>query len=176
MNNRWRLFVGTLLCLQGLACAANVDDKSSEDTAAVENAVTVDGTYTGPYANGLVSSNPMSWRDSFGNDIVFCEGSYMGISAGKLWNGQCRFEYGDTLHYTTSYWVLDRPSNFAWVRNPGHVPNNAIMSSNPLVPVCVGYGPGTVAGPGKYWLGTCRFEYGDTLWESPNFDFLVATP
>jgi hypothetical protein len=167
MDSRWTL-IGILVCSHTYGCSANVG-AVSEDIGTMD-ANLMPGNWQGPFTNGDLGPSPIMRRQYDGPVVAACEAFNGGMwHPGKMWMGQCRYEYADRVAYANSYFVLQAPSGYTLIPNPDYNPPNAVGSSGLTLPVCWGSTiptSDTVAeGWGKVWLGKCRYEYGDTVYE-----------
>jgi hypothetical protein len=157
---RW---MGTAALVLGAAvtgCSAEIDESAeAEEVGSVDSALVV-GNWSATMSNGSFASPAVTFTQDDGNLVVACEGFEAGDNRwhpGKLWSGQCRYEYGGSVRRANSYRTLKSPSS-GWHYQPdvgGLVPSSALASNNPSpLPLCV-----TWHGFGKVWAGECRVEY-----------------
>lgn len=145
-----------------------------EEVASIEEELIV-GKWQGPFSNGDAGPNPMTFKQKDSNTVVYCQvyRSDGRWHPGKLWAGQCRYDYNGAIGYASTYHALQKQSGLSYVPNPGYTPANAISSSNGPslggLPVCSHWMYGT----GKVWQGTCRISWDGKRFEMPYFDFLV---
>jgi hypothetical protein len=83
--------------------------------------------------------------------------------SGKLWEGNCRYEYANRFAWKNNYAVLQHPASGSLVFQTnvtnGVPPGNAKTTPDGSLPglaVCRDVGG---AGPGKVWGGSCRVEW-----------------
>jgi hypothetical protein len=156
--------VVAVLCAAGCALPSDggADSEPAEDDV-------------GSAASALVNG---AWVSSFPSNPVLSDGGPLGqipvcrvlrsggYHPGKWWSNQCYYEYNDTG------WTSLSPSvpvgflvddGYRWVDlTTNNVPSNAV-SGGPVpggvTEVCEALVSGQYH-PGKFWLNTCRIEYG----------------
>lgn len=167
------LFLSTSVALFLGGCVGEMTDQEMEEFATVEQGIVV-GDWRGPFVNGDVGSGAMTWVQWLdGRTVVICEGFEAGDGRwhpGKLWAGQCRYDYNGGLRYSSVYNTLKKPSSYRWVQNQGHTPAKALGSTGTAansLPLCASWG-----GTGKVWAGKCRFEWKGNRQETTDFKFL----
>lgn len=164
-----------LLTMSGIACGP--EPGAPGDLEQSSSALTL-GNWSEILQNGSAGPDPFPAPHSI--TMFFCEKLVIDdrrFHAGKLYNGTCRWEWGDNAAWSHSYRVLQKPASgsYSLVWNPGFTPNNAVSThptdANPGLPVCVYAGH-----PGKVWNGTCRIEYAEDASSSTGFHFVVHNP
>jgi hypothetical protein len=158
---------------------AGTSDDATEAVGTAQEELMV-GPWAGPYTNNNAGANPVNFKQNDGKTVSICEGFEAGdgrYHPGKMWGGNCRYEYGGHVVYNPSYYVLQGSWTMHWQynNNSAAVPSNAIGSNgttgtNPTsLPVCA-----TGGGTGKMWGGWCFVEYNGSVTSSQSFYWLVT--
>ena len=180
-----RRLVLTVTFAVGAGCGAQPVDEAVEPVAQSQ---VVGGNWAFNLWNGQEGSNPFR-LDSYCPDgpckLAVCavqEGDGRWHS-GKVWEGHCRYEYGNGFRKHHGYAVLQYPASGTYITtiNAGTPPEGAIgtpTSHAGSLAVCLGFQGNTPVAPGKVWEGTCRYEYNNRIEVASggDFDYVVKGP
>lgn len=163
-------------------CGTNIDAPADEsvpgsELGSTEQAVIIGNWTTANLYNGDAGPEPFVSSPWGGVICQAWDERDQHWHPGKLHMGTCRYEFGGTAVFASTYSALQNSTPAYYLQwNPNYTPYNAIASKSGISVCMYGVSGGSWTS-GKAWMGQCLSEYANVANMAPSngtaFYFLV---